>query len=37
MKETYLQLIVHTDFQLEGYLYYQKDCKIHFKKVAYSL
>lgn len=31
-KEIYPQLIVYTDFQLEGYLYYQKDCKVYFRK-----
>lgn len=35
MKEIHPQLIVYIDFQLEDYLYYQKECKVYFKKGAY--
>lgn len=30
MEEIHPQLIVYTDFQLQGYLNYQKDCQVYF-------
>lgn len=38
MKEIHPQLRVYIDFQLEGYLDHQKNCKVHFKReLIYSM